>query len=680
MCEIWKTLFTAVLNKHAPIREKRVKNKPSVPWLTNTVKQQIRERDRLKLFAVKNKSESHWKAYKLSRNRVTGTLRKAKASYYKAQFEKVKHDPKAAWKTINQILNRKQMCQEINAVKTQNGEISDPTELAECFNNYFINVGPDIAKTIDKSDRNFMGYITKATSKLNFQAVSESTVQRLLLSLNPRKSTGIDKIPAKIIRVASPVVANSLTKIFNRAISNESFPSEWKQARVVPLHKKGSRNLLNNYRPISILPALSKVFERILYEQLYDYFVGNNLLSHHQYGFRQFHSTASVLLDSTNEWFVNMDRGFFNIAVFLDLQKAFDTIDHDILLKKLDLYGLEKSALNLLKSYLTNRTQICFVNGTFSSQKLITCGVPQGSILGPLLFLIYINDLPNSLQYSSARMFADDTTLTASGKSISELQVTINHDLANVKQWLSANKLSLNLIKTEYLLIGSRHNINNISAVPNVSVGDVPIKRVRETKALGVCIDEFLSWDKHIDKIAKKVSSGIGAIRKLKSCVDRNTLICAYNALILPHFDYCCEVWDTIGVTLSDRLQKLQNRAARVITGRKNEHGQSELALNELNFKPLKERRTQFIANLMYKITHGLAPKKLIDIFQKTLSSQNYNLRGSATKLYLPKPKTEYLKKGFSYRGAKLWNGLSDEQRNIQSLSHFNSSVRHLAT
>ena len=149
-----------------------MKNKPSVPWLTNTVKQQIRERDRLKLFAVKNKSESHWKAYKLSRNRVTDALRKAKASYYKVQFEKVKHDPKAAWKTVNQILNRKQMCQEINAVKTQNGEISDPTELAECFNDYFINVGPDIAKIIDKSDRNFMGYITKATSKLNFQAVS----------------------------------------------------------------------------------------------------------------------------------------------------------------------------------------------------------------------------------------------------------------------------------------------------------------------------------------------------------------------------------------------------------------------------------------------------------------------------------------------------------------------------
>ena len=204
-------------------------------------------------------------------------------------------------------------------------------------------------------------------------------------------------------------------------------------------------------------------------------------------------------------------------------------------------------------------------------------------------------------------------------------------------------------------------------------------KRVRETESLGVCIDEFLLWDKHIDEIAKKISSGIGAIKKLKPCVDHNTLICAYNALVLPHLDYCCEVWDTIGITLSDRLQTLQNRAARVITGRKNEHGQSELALHQLNWKTLEKRRIQFVANLMYKITHGLAPKQLIDIFQKTPSSQHHNLRGSTTKLYLPKPKTEYLKKSLGYRGAKLWNSLPDELRNKQTFSQFHSSVRHLA-
>ncbi|CAB4030539.1 Hypothetical predicted protein, partial [Paramuricea clavata] len=183
------------------------------------------------------------------------------------------------------------------------------------------------------------------------------------------------------------------------------------------------------------------------------------------------------LLFSTNEWFINMDRGLFNIAVFLDLQKAFDTINHDILLTKLDLYGLQKPSLNLLGSYLANRTQMCSVNGALSGTKLVTCGIPQGSILGPLLFLIYINDLPNSLEYSSTRMFADDTTLTVSGKSIQDVEVAINHDLTNVKQWLSVNRLSLNLVKTEYLLIGSRYNINNLLAAPNVFVGDTPIKK-----------------------------------------------------------------------------------------------------------------------------------------------------------------------------------------------------------
>ncbi len=196
---------------------------------------------------------------------------------------------------------------------------------------------------------------------------------------------------------------------------------------------------------------------------------------------------------------------------------------------------------------------------------------------------------------------------------------------------------------------------------------------MRVTKALGVHIDEFLSWEKHVDTIAKKASSGIAAIRKLKSCIDRGVLIGAYNALIAPHFDYCCEVWDTIGIGLSDRLQKLQNRAARVINGRKNEHGQSELALNELGWKPLSERRTKFVASSMYKITHNLAPKALADIFPQTPSFQYYNLRGSSTKFFLPHPHSDFLKKSLSFRRAILWNSLSEELRTKDCLYSFNT-------
>ena len=331
------------------------------------------------------------------------------------------------------------------------------------------------------------------------------------------------------------------------------------------------------------------------------------------------------------------------------------------MLGKLKLYGLEEPSMDLLSSYLANRTQLCSVNGVLSGPKPISCGIPQGSILGPLLFLVYINDLPRSLEYSSPRMFADDTTLTVSGKSMQEVEGAINHDLANVKRWLCSNKLSLNLVKDEYLLIGLRYNINNLLTAPNFYVGDTSINRVRVTKALeSILMSFYLGKNSHVDvdTIAKKSSSGIAAIRKLKSFIDRGALIGAYNAVIAPHFDYY--------------------RAARVITGRKNEHGQSELTLDEVGWKPLSERRTvasssmklklKFVASSMYKITHNLAPKALADIFLQTPSSQYYNLRGSSTKLFLPHPHSDFLKKGLSFRGAKLWNSLSEELRTKESI------------
>ena len=192
------------------------------------------------------------------------------------------------------------------------------------------------------------------------------------------------------------------------SIASGKFPMEWKAARLTPIFKKVQRSMLDNYRPISILPVISKLMERILYEQMCDYFKKQNILSEHQFGFRQFHSTTTTLLDCTNEWYINMDRGLYNIVVLLDLKKAFDTVNHEILLCKLERYGFDYKALDLLKNYLTDRTQRCQLNGMLSDQRRITCGIPQGSILGPLLFIIYINDLPNCLKRTTPRMFADD--------------------------------------------------------------------------------------------------------------------------------------------------------------------------------------------------------------------------------------------------------------------------------
>ena len=252
--------------------------------------------------------------------------------------------------------------------------------------------------------------------------------------------------------------------------------------------------------------------EGIIYNQLHDYLQTNNLFSEHQFGFRELHSTATALLDCTNDWYINMDRKLFNLIVFIDLKKAFDTVNHQILLDKLSLHGIKGNAYSLLKSYLTDRTQKCEVNGSISSERNIKCGVPQGSILGPLFFLLYINDLPSCLDQTKPRLFADDTNITAAGNSLNEVEDAVNSDLERLRKWLITNKLSLNVAKTKFMLIGTKPILNKISdKQPIINIEDKQIEQVSESKILGVILDQHLSWKSNTDSICQKVSSGIYA-------------------------------------------------------------------------------------------------------------------------------------------------------------------------
>ena len=461
--------------------------------------------------------------------------------------------------------------------------------------------------------------------------------------------------------------------IFNQAITLSSFPDEWKIARVIPLYKNGQRNIPGNYRPISVLPAISKVMERILYDQLYSYLTTFELLSDSQFGFRKSHSTASALLDCTNEWYVNLDRKMFNLVVLIDLKKTFDTVDHQILLRKLELYGIKGQALTLLRSYLTNRNQKCQIKNSFSSERQIKCGVPQGSILGPLFFLLYINYLPHCLNKTKPRMFADDTNLTASANSLTDLEA--NSDLENLRKWLIANRLSLNVAKTEFMLIGSNPMIKNISVShPNVFIENKQIKQVNECKTLGVTIDEHLSWKSNTEKICKKVTAGISAIRRIKPFVDQDTLVLIDNAIIRPYFDYCCEVWDLFGETQSKRLQKLQNRAARIILNLSNDVHHT-IALHALGWEPLQTERKKAKAKMMHKVLNKTGPKSLTNLFSYKSEKTNYHLRHISSSLCLPKPRTNNMKKSFMYDGAHLWNSIPKEISESKSLSSFRNKI-----
>ena len=309
---------------------------------------------------------------------------------------------------------------------------------------------------------------------------------------------------------------------------------------------------------------MAKVFERVVYDQLYHYLTENCIISPYQSGFRSLHSTVTALLEATDSWAMNIDRGLVNAVVFLDLKKAFDTVDHNTLLTKLQYYGLRGSCHEWFTWYLSNRTQTCLINTSMSTPKSVKCGVPQGTILGPLLFLLYINDLPNCLNYSLPRMYADDTSLTYASADLNSIDNCINYDLNRVYIWLSANKLTLNLTKTEVLLITSRQKLSTFSETPSFSINDYKIKEVSSAKSLGVLIDQNLNWKCHTQSICKKIASALGAIKRIRHLVPFSTLMNVYNSLVQPHFDYCNVVWGNCGIGLSDKLQKLQNRAAHI--------------------------------------------------------------------------------------------------------------------
>ena len=310
---------------------------------------------------------------------------------------------------------------------------------------------------------------------------------------------------------------------------------------------------------------MTKIFERVVYDQLYHYLTENCILSRYQFGFRSLHATVTALLEASDSWAMNIDRGFVNAVVFPDLKKAFDTLDHNILLTKLQFYGIRGFCHKWFTSYLSNRTQTCLMNSFMSTPKLVKCGVPQGTILGPLLFLLYINDLPNCLYFSQPRMYADDTSLTFASVHLKHIDDCLNYDLNRVYTWLSANKLTLNLTKTDFMLVASRQKLSTFPEIPSFSINDHPVKQVSSTKSLGVHIDQNINWECHIQNFCKKIASALGAIKRIRHLIPFNILINVYDSLVQPHFNYCSVVWGNCGSGISEKLQKLQNRAARIL-------------------------------------------------------------------------------------------------------------------
>ena len=460
----------------------------------------------------------------------------------------------------------------------------------------------------------------------------------------------------------------------NLSIRTGTFPNLWKCSKITALFKSGDRSNASHYRPISILPTLSKILEKAVHSQLYQYLANNDLLTTKQYGFRKGISTESALTNFAVEVLLNMERGKLCGAVFLDLTKAFDTVDHGILLSKLSAIGLSGNSLNWFQSYINKRSQRTCCESELSSKLPITHGVPQGSILGPLLFVIYINDLPSVLQSSSASLYADDTVIYCYGSSSRELSEKLNRDLLTVAQWMNEHKLTLNLEKTKCILIGS--NRKPESKVPlTVSILDHKVDNVSSFKYLGIFISSDFKWTHHIEHIVKKVNQRLGLLKRVKHLLPFKSRLLYYNSIVMPLFDYADLVWgDKHNLTLMSSLQTLQNKAAKLILDRPLYSSASD-ALTTLNWVSLEKRRYQRRCVYVYKCLNGLVNHDM-DLLRHE-DQHTYNTRNK-DKLRIPIATRQWGQQRTAFQAVNDFNSLNPDIKQSANVAIFKRNILKL--
>ena len=442
---------------------------------------------------------------------------------------------------------------------------------------------------------------------------------KIIADLKPKSSAGYDNLSSKLLKDIKGIISRPLSIIINQSLCSGIFPSKLKLAKVIPLYKKEDQRVFGNYRPISLLSSISKIYEKVAFKQILEYFTSNNLLFESQYGFRENHSTELAALEFIDKIKLEMDRKKIPFSIFLDPSRAFDTLNHDILLTKLRYYGIQGIALNWFQSYLTKRSQYVQYNETSSSIRKIETGVPHGSILGPLLFIIYMNDIHTVSDKFSFISYADDTTLISplcsfshcSHNDINYVSTMINLELTKISDWLAVNKLSLNAAKTKFMLFHNYQKIINEDDIPHLIINDTVIERVTEFNFLGLTINEYMNWNSHSSKISNKISRTLGVMNRLKRYLPFSALKLMYSSLILSHLQFAITSWGFEW----ERLSKLQKRAIRIMTNSKyNAHTDPVFkSLKLLNIKDIFDVQCM---KFWYKFVNNNVPTYFASMFR----------------------------------------------------------------
>ena len=668
-------IFKSIYNESFPVMKTKRKYRNRLPWLTSGLKESIRRKNKLFRISLKHPTSYNNTLYREYKNMLRNLLKIEEKNYYQSLILANKNNLKKTLGIIKKFIY-KSKCSKLSSEVFHNGSIlNDKKSIANAFDAYFVNIGPTLASKIPDLGIDYRNCMPQQNNmSLFLSPVNDSEVKKIIAQLKDG-APGQDGIMSKWLKCISDHVAIPLTRLTNLSFSQGVFPNELKVALVSPLYKAKDPMIFSNYRPISLLPIFSKILEKLMYNRLLSFLNKCKIINKNQFGFRNNHSTYMALLIMLENIRNALDNGECAVGIFLDFQKAFDTVDHDILLNKLYNYGIRGVALEWFKSYISNRYQVVKYNDYESEARKILCGVPQGSILGPLLFLIYINDLPMVSSLFMPILFADDTNLFCTNDKLDILVSEINIELVNIHTWVRVNKLSLNIEKTNFMLFTPNGFSRNMNCI---NIDGHRVEEVTQTKFLGVILDNKLNWHAHCEYICGKMSKGIGIIIKARKVFNETTLLSLYNSLILPYVSYCIHVWGKAYDTHLKHVLVLQNKAVRIIAGVPPRTSADNLYL-ELDILPVKKIFVHAISIFMYKYVNGMLPELFLDMFTLVSEIHNYDTRQAINKnLFVSFKSTSRGQQSITYIGPHVWNFILSKFNPHCSIGSFKRHIRQL--
>ena len=608
-----KTLCTTI-DKHAPETTKKINSKKVIrnPWITSGIMRSLNKQRQM--FKAHLKGDVSTFNYRNYRNNLKKVIRLSKNRYFHEKCNEYRNDSRKLWKLINDIVRKTSGSKKnmIERLKIKNLMKYDPDSITNEFCEFFSTIGERYSHDIEAPQHNtdyYLNKMPKSNSSLFLTPTTSDEIKDLIMSLPNKTSSGHDSISNNLLKKLIPAIVEPLRIIFNKSLETGTFPDEMKKADVVPLYKSKAEYECTNYRPISLLLTISKLLEKLMYKRTYYFLEQTNQLYQSQYGFRKSHSCETAIMELVSSIIKGKADGLYTLALFIDLSKAFDTVDHKILLDKLDTYGIRGIANDWFRSYLTNRQMRvkCCVSSTgkceHSKYQPLRHGAPQGSCLGPLIFLIFTNDLHRQIENCNTILFADDTTLYKTHRNLNYLRWSLEDDMTRLVDWFKANKLSMNVGKTVCVLFHK----DSIPITTSIKVDSTEIRSVREVKFLGVWLDSQLNWSSHIEKLIIKISRNSNLIKYNKNTMPRSTKLLVYYAHIASHIQYGLILWgNSASATQLNRIQKILDKCVEFITHRQT----SEEKLLPLNILTLSLMIKLGNYKFGYRLVHGLLPSK----------------------------------------------------------------------